>query len=48
MYKILVGLIVVAAVALLAIRMMPRSKPPAEEILATMQREATANAVSIR
>ena len=48
MYKILIGLIVVAVVALLAIRMMPRSKPPAEEILATMQREAMANAVSIR
>lgn len=50
MYKILVGLIVVAVVALLAIRMMPRSKPPAEEVSTPIktQEEATAPQDSAR
>ena len=48
MYKVLVGLIVVAAVAFLAIRMMPRSKPSAEEVSAPTQREATAPQSSAR
>ena len=50
MYKILVGLIVVAVVALLAIRMMPRSKPPAEEVSTPIktQEEATAPQDSVR
>ena len=45
MYKILIGLIVVAVVALLAIRMMPRSKPSADEVSApikTQEEEAAA------
>ena len=48
MYKILIGLIVVAAVAFLAIRMMPRSKQPAGEVSAPTQREAMAPQDSAR
>lgn len=48
MYKILIGLIVVAAVALLAIRMMPRSKLPADEVAAPTQEETTAPQDSAR
>lgn len=47
MYKILIGLIVVAVVALLAIRMMPRSKPPADEV-STPTKPATAPQDSAR
>ena len=48
MYKVLVGLIVVAAVAFLAIRMMPRSKPSADEVSTPTQREAMAPQDSAR
>lgn len=48
MYKILIGLIVVAVVALLAIRMMPRPKPPADEVSAPTQEETMAPQTSAR
>ncbi len=48
MYKILVGLIVVAAVALLAIRMVPRSKAPTNEVSPKTQEEPMAPQDSAR
>ena len=48
MYKILIGLIVAAVIALLAIRMMPRSKLPADEVSAPTQEESTAPQASAR
>ena len=48
MYKILIGLIVAAVIALLAIRMMPRSKLPVDEVASPTQEKTSAPQASAR